>query len=508
MKIKYIILVVIFFTLRHFSVAQSPDTINPNGYNVFYINDTIKVSEGLMRDGKPDGYWRNYYESGLLKSEGNRKNFKLDSLWKFYDENGKLMLEIEYVKGKKNGYRTTYQSSETIKEHFVDDVKQGFSYVLFSNGSTKTKTPFVNGLEEGISKEYDIDGNIIQLITYKKGYITDRTRINRYDSEKMPHGRWVWYSPDEKVIIREGNFKHGLKHGYFKEYDLDGNLLSATKYVDGEKFEKAEELQKLDVRTDYYPNGNIKIVGTYTKDGIPEGVRREYNKNGEIEKSFIFRYGKIIGEGIFTDEGLKQGQWKEYYDDGNIKAQGEYVDNKRNGFWIFYYKNGTIEEKGKYIMGLPDSIWMWYYNDGKILRKENYYNGLRDGLLTEYDKSGNIITQGEYIEGKKDGKWLYNVGDSKDEIEYIDDLRNGWSRSYYPDGNLRYEGKYIDDNPNGDHNWYWENGKVKKQGQYVMGRKNGDWKKYDKTGILLISISYSGGREVKYDGINIMNETN
>jgi len=36
-----------------------------------------------------------------------------------------------------------------------------------------------------------------------------------------------------------------------------------------------------------------------------------------------------------------------------------------------------------------------------------------------------------------------------------------------------------------------------------MGRKNGDWKKFDKNGIQLIIISYSGGKEVKYDGISI-----
>ena len=154
-------------------------------------------------------------------------------------------------------------------------------------------------------------------------------------------------------------------------------------------------------------------------------------------------------------------------------------------------------------MGEPDSIWMWYYSDGSLLRKENFYNGLPDGLLTEYDKQGNIITQGEYIEGKKEGEWIVYVGDSKDVIEYSDGFMNGWYRSYFPDGDLRYEGKYVDDNPNGEHIWYWENKKLRQQGVYVMGRKNGDWKKWDKEGVLQILISYTGGREVKYDGISI-----
>ncbi len=497
----------ILFLLNYSALLSQEDTgINPNGYNIFYGEDSVKISEGTMRQGKPDGYWKNYYNTGILKSEGNRQDFELDSLWKFYDEEGKILLEINYSAGKKNGYRNTYQGEEIVKENFVNDVKQGNSLILFPNGKTKFKTPFVAGLEEGIAREYDINGTIVQLITYKKGYILDRSRINRYDSDTLAHGRWLWFSDDEAVMIKEGNFKHGLKHGYFKEYDLDGNLLSATKYVDGEKFEKAEELQKLDVRTDYYPNGKVKVVGTYTKDGVPEGVRREYNEDGEVEKSFIFRYGKIVGEGIFLDSGKKQGMWKEYYDDGNLKAEGNYVDDVKDGIWKYYYKNGNLEEKGKYVLGAPDSTWFWYYSDGLLLRKEQFYNGLPDGMLTEFDKEGNIITQGDYLEGKKEGLWIYKVGDSRDEGEYVEDFRNGWWKSYYADDELRYEGKFVDDNPNGEHSWYWNNGKIKQQGKYVMGRKNGDWKKYDENGVLLFSISYAGGREVKYDGISISNE--
>jgi len=505
---KYINLIIIFLFLFNFheSFSQNETIINPDGYNVFYGEDSVVISEGFMRQGKPDGYWKNYYSTGIIKSEGNRKEFELDSLWKFYDEDGRIILEINYLAGKKNGFRITHQGNEVVKENFVDDVKQGNSYVLFPNGKTKLKTPFVNGLEEGIAREYDLDGNIIQMITYKKGYITDRSRINRYDSNKLRHGNWLWFSDDEKIVVLDGNFKHGLKHGYFKEYDLDGNLLSATKYIDGEKYEKAEELQQLDVRTDYYPNGKVKVVGTYTKDGVPEGVRREYNENGEVEKSFIFKYGKIIGEGIFTDGGQKQGLWKEYYDEGNLKSEGNYVDNLKDGYWKFYYKNGNIEERGKYIMGDPDSTWFWYYNEGQLLRKEHFYQGLPDGLLTEFDKEGNVITQGDYLEGKKEGTWTYKIGDSKDEIEFVEDLRNGWWKSYYADGELRYEGKFVDDNPNGEHTWYWNNGKIKQQGRYVMGRKNGDWKKYDENGVVLIIISFSGGKEIKYDGINISSE--
>jgi len=492
-----------FLFISNYLFSQSNNDIISNGYNIFYADDSTIISEGTMRNGKPDGYWKNYYKNGIIKSEGNRKNYLLDSLWKFYDEDGKIILDINYKLGKKNGIRSTYQGDEIIEENFVDDIKQGNTIVYFPNGKIKMKTPFVNGLEEGVTREYSIEGNIVQLITYKRGYITDRERINRYDSDNLPHGKWKWFNDDETIVLLEGSFKHGLKHGYFKEYDEDGNLISVTKYVDGEKYEKAEELLKLEVRTDYYPSGKAKVIATYNADGLPEGVRREYNENGEVEKSFIFRNGTLIGEGIFTDSGHKQGNWKEYFNDGKIKAIGSYTDNLREGLWKYYYKNGQLEEIGKYVAGVPDSNWIWYHKNGKILRKEVFYNGLADGMLTEYDNDENIVTQGDYIEGKKEGHWIYIVGDAKEEGEYSENMRNGLWKIYYGDGSLMFEGKFIDDNPNGEHIWYWQNGKIKNRGSYVMGRKKGDWKKYDESGIPIIIISYSGGKEVKYDGISI-----
>ena len=483
--------------------SQETSKINPNGYNTFYHDDgTTIASEGTMREGKPNGYWKNYYGNGQLKSEGNRKKFVLDSLWKFYDDEGKIVLEINYREGKKNGFRNTYQGKETTKETFVNDVKQGPTYVLYANESVKMKTPFLNGLEEGIAREYNLDGNVVQLVTYKKGYVVERERINRYDVDSLPNGKWKWFYDDELLRL-EGTFKHGLKNGYFKEYDRLGNLMTATKYVDGEKQEMAEELMKLEVRTDYYPNGVVKVVGTYNKDGIPEGVRREYNDEGKVEKAYIFRYGKIIAEGIFTDAGEKEGNWKEYYPDGKLKATGGYKSDKKENLWKFYYNSGQLEEVGAYINGMPDSTWKWYFKTGKLLRDEFFYDGLSDGLMTEYDVDGNVVTQGDFIEGKREGFWFYEVGDNRDEGEYVEGMRNGTWKSYYPGGGISFQGKFVDDLQNGKHSWYWDNGKIKQEGSYVMGRKTGDWKKFDYEGFPIINISYKNGKEVKYDGISV-----
>ncbi len=145
-----------------------------------------------------------------------------------------------------------------------------------------------NILKEGIAKEYAEDGRITQLITYKKGFISNRERINRFDSEGKKHGNWKYFYDDGSLQL-ECIYKHGLRNGYYKEYDADGNLLFAYKYVDGEKQEFVAELSKLDVKREYYPDGNIKVKATYNKENKPEGVWREYTEEGEVEKSFIYK---------------------------------------------------------------------------------------------------------------------------------------------------------------------------------------------------------------------------
>ncbi|OFY47723.1 MAG: hypothetical protein A2W85_13015 [Bacteroidetes bacterium GWF2_41_31] len=482
--------------------GQTTGELKGEGYTVFYSPDSVVISEGYMVSGKPDGYWKNYYTDGILKSEGNRKNFLLDSIWRFYSEEGQLILEIDYEQGKKNGFRSTYQGNEIIRERFVQDVKQGESYVLSADLKIKSKIPFVDGLEEGIARDYDTLGNIIQLVYYKKGYVVERERINRTNSNGLRHGRWKWFFDDEIAVQKEGSYNNGLENGYWKEYDRDGNLISATKYVDGEKQEKAEELVKLDMRTDYFPSGKTKVVSTYTKDGIPEGVRREYNEAGEVEKSFIFRKGIIVAEGILTDDGKRQGFWKEFYPNGKLKATGIYMDDLREKVWEFYYQKGQLEQIGKYINGKPDSLWRWYHSNGKTLREEHFYNGLPDGVYSEFDDQGKLITTGEYLEGKMEGFWTLEIGDSREEGSYSEGLRSGIWKTYYPDGSLAFEGKYVDDLPNGKHQWWWPNGRLKMEAEFVMGRKSGELKKYNDDGTTLIAIDYKGGKEVKYDGIS------
>jgi len=495
---KYLTLIILLTTVSTTVFSQ----VNPNGYNTFYHDNGKKSSEGSFRDGKPDGYWKTYNEEEILISEGNRKNFLLDSTWKFYDNSGVLKMEINYLEGRKNGSRITYREEEIIEETFVNELKQGMTYYYYPDGSVKKTVFYENGLENGLTRVYDTAGIIIEMVTYKKGFIVDRERINRYDSQGLKHGKWKTFYEDGS-IYSEGNYKHGMKHGYFKEYDIEGSLLSAAKYINDEKQVNVAELKKLDVQREYYPSGKVKIQATY-KDDKPEGIWREYSEEGEIEKSYIFKNGVVIGEGIVTEMGVKDGFWKEYYVNGQLKAEGDYKNDRRVGEWKYFHRNGKLEQIGAYLDdGTLDGPWKWYYESGITWREEVYYEGKIDGMYVEYDDLGNIITKGEFIEGLEEGFWFYELGDHREEGNFTEGLRSGEWKYYYNDGSTQFEGRFIEGNPHSRHIYYWSNGKKKDEGNYVMGIKHGEWTSYNLDGTPFLVTTYQNGIEKKYDGIKI-----
>lgn len=486
-------------------VTAQENTIVPDGYNKFYFADGKVSSEGFMRDGKPDGYWKTYWENGIVKAEGNRKNFELDSIWSFYDETGKISLQITYMKGKKEGIRRTYREDEVIEENFSNDIKQGLTINYYPDGTIKRSVNFENGLENGFAREYDSHGTIVTLIEYRRGFIVDRENINRRDKNGMKQGRWKFFYENGKVKT-EGTYRDDKRNGYFKEYDEKGNLTDVSKFVNDIKQEEAPELVKLDVRTDYYPNGKVKTVGSYIGD-VPEGIRREYAENGEVKAAFTYRKGKIIAEGIIDDEGVKDGPWKEFYDDGQLRSEGNYRNGNRIGKWRFYHPNNNLEQEGNYNnQGNPDGTWKWYYDDNSLLREESFLNGESEGIFTEYDENGKVIIQGEYIAGREEGLWKYQLGDQREEGTYRGGMRNGEWKYFYDDGQLAFQGSFIDDNPNGRHVWLWPNGKKKDEGEYINGMKTGDWIQYNSDGTVFMVISYQNGIEKKYDGVKIKPE--
>jgi antitoxin component YwqK of YwqJK toxin-antitoxin module len=497
--------------------AQTQQQVSKDGYNTFYYDNGKISSEGTMREGKPDGYWKTYAPNGNIKSEGNRKNFQLDSIWKFYNEQGILAFEFSYQEGKKTGLKKTFDTKEkalVMSEDYQSDVKQGFTIIYFrpseaagKSGKIKQTIPFVNGKEEGAGLEFTPDSTIITMTDYKMGFIQHEEKINRRDAKNLKQGVWKEFYPNG-ILKMEVTYSDDKMNGYLKEYSPTGSLLNTTKYVNGVIKNNAPELAKLDVKTEYYDNGQVHFTRTYKADAA-EGTHREFSPEGKIVDAKVYVDDVLTAEGVLDSIDRKQGIWKEFYPDGKIKSQGEYLDNKRIGDWVFYHPNQKIEQKGTYDRkGKAQGVWKWFYESGNLLQEENYRNGIVDGAMIEYSDSGKVITKGEYLDGLKEGPWMLELQGYREEGVYKSDKRDGEWKHYFTDnGKLRFVGKFIDGVPEGVHTFYYIDGKERQVGKYEGGEKEGDWKFYDESGYLFLTIVFKDDIEIRFDGIKVIPET-
>lgn len=483
------------------SAYSQSDSLKPITY--YYENGEIS-SSGFLRDGKPDGYWKSYYVDGTIKTEGNRVDFKLDGPWKFYDENGQIAVIINYSLDKKNGFKDTYKEGYLFKrEEFIDDFKQNFTTLYYANGQIEKLTPFVNNKEHGNGYSYDTTGLIVGLQTYKLGVLVKNQSINFTDKTGFKQGLWMEFHNNLNVKS-EGPYKDNLKHGFWKYYKPNGNLIRIEKWVMGVLQEDADNISKVDVRREIDPRtGKLKYLGSYV-DGVKEGVQREYDADGNVVASWLYSKGILLAEGIYDELGRKQDEWKYYWPDGSIKATGKYKDDKRIQEWKYFFADGKVEQYGVYINDKPEGLWQWYFQNGELRKEENYEGGLKEGLSKEYNDTGFVLVQGEYVEDLKEGRWVYIINNTKEEGTYFaGDKQGEWKRTNLITGRLLFEGSYTSGQADGLHITYYDNGRIHRRGKYVMGVREGIWEIFDELGRIILTITYKNGKEIEYNGVKI-----
>jgi uncharacterized protein len=505
---KIIGIISVLFLICHAGMSQENVTL-PDGYQIFRYPNGAVSSEGFIKNGRPEGFWKSYYITGIKKSEGKRTNYLLDSIWIFYDQAGDTTEKINYLYGKKNGWYYKYKKEPGkgvyvwSRELFAGDKKEGTAYVYFPDGKIQQTISYNDGKMQGLSKEFDENGNIITLLEYNNDFLISRQRINRVDNQGMKQGEWKEFFPNGG-IKSERTFRDDLMHGYYKEYDNRGRLVLTMLYEEGSIVKSnVEDEPDIEFGNKYNSEGKLVYSGPF-RDTIPVGIHREYGVDGKVINAFVYNdNGLLLSEGIVDEAGNRNGKWKELYPDGKILAEGQYTDNRATGIWKFYNMEEKLEQTGAYNNGRPDGLWKWYYGTGELLREEEYFQGLRDGLYTEYSRDGEVIAEGEYSDNERNGEWKYKTGGFTEEGRYIIGLRDGVWRGYYPNGKLKYKGNFVQGNPDGQQLHYHENGKVKEEQFYRMGIRIRTWKKYDEEGIQTLTISYRDDVEVSINGVKI-----
>ncbi len=177
--------------------------------------------------------------------------------------------------------------------------------------------------------------------------------------------------------------------------------------------------------------------------------------------------GRIIYKGQFKDDYPVDTFY--YYDKkGNIELKNYFSQQGTNTYSYFVYSNGITKAEGKYIDKKKEGLWIYYSPKGVKITEENYKNNLKDGEEKKWDTKGkDIIEVTNYKQGIKQGKYF---------------------KTLYSDG--YYITNYKDNEFDGDYKEYYPNKSLKIKGQFVKDKKQGTWAVYDITGKCVQKLFY------------------
>ena len=286
--------------------------------------------------------------------------------------NDKLIIECEYLNGKKNGIYKEYDN----------------------NGTLIIECEYLNGKKNGKYKTYNERGNLILDAEYSNDKL-----MNIFNYDKI---NWMING------LHDGN-------GFIKEKNQEGKISFEIEYVNG-------NIRKI---RHYYDNGKLKVEEEHLNEGIKFNKIKEYYKNGQLKSDIeclneikwnLKEYDKNNNIINYLKEG--KGHIKEFDDNFNLIFEGEYLNGVRNGKGKEYEPSGFISEKelkqegenfkepkekelvyeGEYLNGERNGKGKEYYNGKLIFEGEYLYNKRIRGK--EYCKK-NLVFEGEYLHNRK-----------------------------------------------------------------------------------------------------------
>jgi antitoxin component YwqK of YwqJK toxin-antitoxin module len=188
-----------------------------------------------------------------------------------------------------------------------------------------------------------------------------------------------------------------------------------------------------------------KLDAKGLKEGLWKGI---YEQSKRPRYEGTFSHGKEIG--IFK-----------FFDDtqvGTIIATREFNSKDNSCYTIFYNQKNNKVSEGKVTNKIYEGQWKYYHeNSPAIMTIENYKKGKLEGKRTVYFKDGKIA----------------------EEVDYVNDLRNGLYKKLTEKGILLEETNYTKGQFHGQATFRDPDNNIVAEGKFKDGKKVGIWKFYE-----------------------------
>ena len=186
-----------------------------------------------------------------------------------------------------------------------------------------------------------------------------------------------------------------------------------------------------------------RYVSSFKKEDL--ALLRSFS-NQKNKRAFLIK-GVKRGEGLLKNN-IPEGKWKYFSASGALLEEGSYINGEKDGQWVTYIDTALVEKNLK-INGVIAK--------NATIIKDNYSN--KPSLITNYNKGqlhGEYINYYEgtfrpsrlmnYVNGEQNGIYIdyYPTGLIHTARDYDSKRKESFSRAYYENGQLIFEGKYVD----------------------------------------------------------------
>jgi len=236
-------------------------------------------------------------------------------------------------------------------------------------------------------------------------------------------------------------------------------LLNCTKEVGKNNLVERNGL-KYEINSDDPFSGNVvvyksdqKVEETPHKDGIPDGTRRVWYEDGQIQ-------GKIE-----IKAGLVNGTFEMWHENGQKNVVQEFSQGVGDGTYESWHENGKKSSELEFEDGLIDGIYESWYESGQKEYEIELNRGSFDGDFESWYKNGKKHIKIDHIKSKEVLKTPLLLSLTAMGIESLAKIQS--SRSYILDGTYR--------------DWY-ENGQKKTKAEFDDGELDSDIKEWSEDG--------------------------
>lgn len=454
-----------------------------------------------FENGKPIGKVRDFYRTGRKQWEGFMSSIlpdvPADGEVIYYHENGVVKETAIYKNGKLNGVSKGYDIyGNLISEGFYKDGEMnGLFKGKYGDGNGGYEIEMKGDKHNGSYKEFHPNGNP-KISEIRKNGLTEGLSIRYYENGLMNsranyvkgvrHGSWEWFN-ELGILEQSGEYENGNPSGNWIDYYEDGKTVMNT----GRK----DSLGAQGYWKYYHKNGLMKEEGVQV-NGSTQGIWKYYRENGKLKEAGLRQMGKLQGEwrGYYDDGTLEyvifyeadsaNGPYISYHPNGKKKSEGSYKGDQKDGLWKYYDENETLTDDEVLDMGELNGPTRSFFPNGQVNVALNYLNGQKNGPFAVYHANGRISSKGTMADNLFEGllENFYENGVKKDSAYCIKGLKNGISKSWYDTGQLASVVTYKDNKEEGLKMTYYPNGQLYEKYFYVNGLSEGQYENYHANG--------------------------